>query len=71
VQVAKKSKVEKFRLAAKGLAAAIEVNAQHVVDRRRLLGCSPKDSAVLAEFLTSEEEKRQVRLRILCRGFEC
>ena len=60
IQVAKTSKVEKFRSAAKGLVAAIRVNADYVAKRRQQLECGPADAAALADFLTSSSEKEKV-----------
>ena len=52
--------MEKFRGAAKGLTAAINANSEYVIKHRRKLDCSPKDSGVLAKFLSSETDQAQV-----------
>ena len=54
------SKVEKFRSSAKGLIAAVRVNAEFVLDHRNRLDCGPGQSASLTSFLNSASEKEQV-----------
>lgn len=60
MQMAKDSKVWKFRTTAQGLMAAIQSNAEYVVRARNGLECSPKDTAALAGFLATEADRTQV-----------
>lgn len=62
MQIAKTSKIEKFRSAAKGLIAAIRVNGEYVAKQRLKLECGPMDTATLADFMTSSNEKEKVAI---------
>ena len=58
--MAKTSKVEKFRSGAKGLVAAVRVNAEFVLKHRRQLECSPGQGATTATFLAVPSEAAKV-----------
>lgn len=62
MQVAKGSKVEKFRSTAKGLMAAMQSNAAFVTQARNRLECSPKDLPTIKSFLATDAEQKQVVL---------
>lgn len=68
-QVAKASKVEKFRSAAKGLIAAVRVNAEFVLKHRQGLDYSPGQAASLATFLSSSEDKAKVSFKTV-KGYQ-
>ena len=58
--------VERFRSAARGLAAALEANAGFVAAARARAGVAPADARALQTFLAAEDAAQAVRL---CRGF--
>ena len=61
MQVAKTSKVEKFRSGAKGLVAAVRVNSEFILKHRRQLDCSPGQGATIATFLALPSDAAKVR----------
>lgn len=66
--MSKDAKVEKFRTVAAGLVAAIQANSTYVLRARSSLECSPKETAALASFLSSDAEHQQVWLSYFTQG---
>lgn len=53
--------MDKMKGGVKGLNAAILANSEVVARERKKLDCSPKDTAVLDQFMASEAEQARVR----------
>ncbi len=54
--------VERFRSAARGLAAALEANVQFVAAARARAGFAPSDTSALQAFLAAEDAAQAVRV---------
>lgn len=60
--------VERFRSAARGLAAALEANAGYVAAARACAGAAPADARALQAFLAAEDAAQAVWLRTRFQG---